>query len=132
MAKRTRAVKETAKEPQLKAMKSKEAEVAVSNKGLTKLRKIGGGSFLLPNKIVKPNEEFYYDINKIPKAFMDLFEVLEPQVDEPAKPVVVSTYEKVANEEDGTFSVINKETGKAINEEPLTEEQADTLIEGLN
>ena len=115
----------------------------------------GKGSFRLRSgKIIKPNQVFDAKEIEIPPAFKDLVEKVDPEEVsltpvQPVKSTEVrrkstkgkkaplqeieakeSEFEAV-EEEDGTFSVCLKSTQKAINEKPLTKEEAFQLVEDL-
>jgi len=125
--------------------------------GEKKWRKIGGGSIHLPNKIIKPGEILWLDIEKIPEAFRDLFELVEEpmkkefkKIEEEVKDIVDRkakekeivknedvTYKIVKNEESSTSSAILynivDSNGNVLNKRALTQEEANTtLAEILN
>lgn len=120
--------------PEIVAVPEPKIETVV----LTKFRKIGGGSLPLKDKIVKPNEIFYYDKKLIPAAFLDLLEVIEekevPVVPAaPVKPKPAFTMQEVPNEANPDvllYNVVNP-TGKVINETPLNVEEAIELKNAL-
>jgi hypothetical protein len=102
----------------------------------SKLRKLGGGSIILDRKMIKPNQVFYYNLSDIPTAFRDMFEVIK----EGSRDTVIASaqtkvnkvkFEKKVNA-DNTYSVVNKVTGKTINSETLSENEADTIVKNLN
>ena len=99
-------------------------------------RKIGGGSFRLRGKIIKPNEKFKASSSEIPKAFRNVIIPLEeiPKNSQPSKVIVqgkLPTYTLKPKERDGWFNIVN-EQGKAINEKPLKENDAVQLLNDLN
>jgi hypothetical protein len=99
-------------------------------------RKIGGGSFRIHGKIIKPNEKFKAASSEIPKAFRNVVIPLEniPEVSQPSKAVVpgkIPIYQLKQKERAGWFDIVN-EHGKAINEKPLKEEDAVQLLNDLS
>jgi len=97
---------------------------------LTTFKKLGGGCLYLPNRIIKPNQVFTYDINQIPKSFLGSLQIMEEQRDTPAKVKVAAKY-FLKEVEEGKWNVVNK-AGKPINEEPLTEKDAQELKNALD
>jgi len=121
--------------------------------GEKKWRKIGGGSLHLPNKIIKPGETLWLDIEKIPEAFRDLFELIEEPVKKEFEKIEKDitgkkdqgkvtqkedvTYKIVKNEESSTSSTILYDIvdskGNVLNKQALPEDEANsTLAEILN
>lgn len=98
---------------------------------MCQFRKIGGGSFLLgKNKIVKPGERFWYPKDDIPSAFKNTLEVLQefnPQV----MPEEMKPKFELEGEKDEWF-VVNKASGKAINDSAFNKKDAEKLLEKLN
>lgn len=104
-------------------------------------RKLGGGALHLNNRIIKPGQVFVASPEEIPKAFLDLVECLdrenvptaqivkEAKMQEVSKPENI--YEIVPIEGEETFNVVNTVSGKPINEEPLTSEEAEELKTAL-
>jgi hypothetical protein len=96
-------------------------------------KKIGGGSFYLGNRIIKPGQVFKAALKDIPPQFRDvcipvdgLPEVVGKQI-KGSKPV----FTKVPNaEEEDMFDVVNAK-GKRINDVALSEERADQLIKDM-
>jgi len=93
-------------------------------------RKTGGGSLYWGNKIIKPNERFLADPKDLPIAFMDTLECLEVEKEkavvegrktEQDLPEVIYTLKKIK----GTNMYnLKDDSGKVLNEEPLTKEAA--------
>ena len=109
-------------------------------KGMTRYKKLGGGSFLLTiegkQKIIKPNQEFDCFPEDIPVNFLDrvipLSEVIKtagelepPSTDPPAK---LEYFVKLRSP--GYYDVVDKE-GKVQNTKALREDKAKELIESL-
>jgi hypothetical protein len=98
-------------------------------------RKVGGGSFRLRGKIIKPNEKFKAAPHEIPKAFRNVVLPLEalPEAVTITKIVAqgkIPTYQLKARERAGWFDIVN-EQGKPMNEKPLKEEDAVQLLNDL-
>jgi len=107
-----------------------------------KWKKIGGGSFRLNGKIIKPGQTFKAAENEIPEAFRDLIILAEDapvgigkrptprKVKAPEiKPVEV-TYLVKPRETVGWFDVVDS-NGKALNEKALRKEIAEKLVRDL-
>ena len=111
-------------------------------------RKIGGGSLrYIRGKIIKPNEVFIARPDEIPLAFRKQVVALEdipeiPKVDIiPVQPFVARRKESSEMEEgayetkarsQGWWDVMNKASGKVINEKGLREGAAKELVAELN
>jgi len=111
-------------------------------------RKIGGGSLrYIRGKIIKPNEVFTAKPEEIPLAFRKQVVALEdiPEISKvdivPVKPFVVRRKEPSEMEEgayetkarsQGWWDVVNKASGKVINEKGLRENTAKELVAELN
>lgn len=116
-------------------------------------RKIGGGSARLRlegrRKIIKPSERFWAYPEDIPEAFKDTIVLLDGQTAPKAEaPVTVDKIFKVAvrpktagdadpgktkkGKKRKWYNVINKDTKKVMNPEPLTETKAKKLADSLN
>ena len=113
-------------------------------------RKIGGGSLrYIRGKIIKPNEVFIAKPEEIPRIFRkqvvaleDIQEALDIDADiAPVKPFVARRKES-SEMEDGAYetkarsrgwwNVVNKASGKVINEKGLREDAAKELVAELN
>ena len=98
--------------------------------GTIRWQKIGGGSFRLGNRIIKPNQKFSATEDEIPQAFRDvvirLGNVPAAVVTPPIK-AVDSSYTKARTK--GGW-VVNS-SGKVLNEKALKKEVAEKLIEDL-
>lgn len=120
--------------------RTKGANAQTGNEGKSRWKKIGGGSFRLPGKIIKPNEIFYAYPNEIPKGFRDVVIPLDKDIkwDEPTKPDVVIVPPVVnvpsfsAKKRDGSqwYDIFDAQ-GKKLNEKGLTKEKAEAFIEDL-
>ena len=102
-------------------------------------QKVGGGSFRMGGKIIKPNQKFRAWPNEIPKAFRDLVKPLGGVVtwDDPKvkgdKPIMGKKPEYVLVPDGNSktlFNIVNKE-GKNLNEKPLERVVAEKLLEDL-
>ncbi len=92
-------------------------------------KKISGGSLVIGNRIIKPNEEFLARPDEIPKNFLDCIKPLEDLPED--KPVKSSTAYEIRSLGNGNlngYSVCNKATGKCMSEVALTKAQADQLL----
>lgn len=134
-------------EKKRKRERVKEFAYPVSNEKyeLKRWRKIGGGHLRFGGHIVKPNEVFWAAEEDLPKAFMDLFEPLSiekvqntppkrtrTKADEkPKQEVKEPEFEIVKNEDGKTYNIVNAETKKVINENPLTKKEADKLLKEI-
>jgi len=100
-------------------------------------KKIGGGTMRWNNRIIKPGEKFVANPDELPKAFMPSLQCLEPEKlknwsaiveKETQTPEVLYKLKKL---KDGTYNIVNEQK-KAINEEPLTLEEAEEMLTALN
>ena len=99
-----------------------------------RMKKIGGGGLHLHNRIIKPGQVFIGRIEEIPKVFMNTILVME-QVSGPVKkgvqfskaPKPIYTKQITKN---GLFNIVDK-NGKILNEQPMTEKDADDTIRKL-
>ena len=110
--------------------------------GLKRWRKLGGGSFYLKGRIIKPNQVFQAELADIPKGFRDVVvlvdskagkavgEVLQDFLDIPDVPVaeVVFTLKKKG----GAYYNVEDADGKVMNEKGLRKEDAEALIKSLS
>lgn len=134
-------------------MKKNKVKVDIP-KGMVCFKKIGGGSFSFPNRIIKPNQKFWAFPNSVPDAFKD--QVQEVEADKTAvilsgvgsAPIAVKEEEVVetkfevvsAVNEDGEplrkgkklLYIVADLTGKVISEEPMLKGKANKLAETLN
>lgn len=98
--------------------------------GKVRFRKIGGGSFVLGKRRVKPNETFFAFPHEIPKEFRDVIIPLEEIPEETAKGKVVSVKPEYRLQRRGTttwYDVVN-ENDKVMNEKALHRNDALDLI----
>ena len=92
-------------------------------------RKVGKGSFRWKNQIIKPNQVFEAYRHEIPKAFFDSLEELEPEVKGEALPEIKkTTFTIVPN---GEYWDIVDSAGRVLNENPLEEEEAESILKEL-
>jgi hypothetical protein len=97
-------------------------------------QKVGGGSFRLPNRIIKPGEKFRAHPDEIPKEHRDVVLPLEgiPETGD-ARPVnVVKSEYKLQSRGDSKlwYDVVDK-NGKVLNEKGMKKETAEKLIQDL-
>lgn len=85
---------------------------------------------LLNGRKVKPNEVFEAYPEDIPVAFKDMFTLLEGDATIVERVQVEPSKFKLGTREDGLFDVVD-ESGKAINDEPLEEVDAQRLLIAL-
>jgi len=123
---------------------------------LIKWKKIGGGTFRMKDgRIIKPNQVFEAYESDIPQAFRKFVVPLDPLPKEEVKvednfeikPAEGKKEEDMEKELDikedeelevemvhrggGWYDVINKKSGKKINEKPLKKTDAEILLETL-
>jgi len=111
-------------------------------------KKVGGGSFRIGNRIIKPGQTFLAFPHEIPKAFRDvvialdggaIFEEDKKKKKETVKPSDVKKPTFVVEKRKGSqwWDVFNvqkvegKEVKKKINDKGLPKEKADALKEDL-
>lgn len=100
-------------------------------------RKIGGGSFRFGNRIIKPNQTFYAYEEEIPMAFRQCIirvssvNAKEIESKGELKKVELLFSRQSIPDNPGFYNVVNS-VKRAINKEPLTEEQAIALTSSLN
>lgn len=95
-----------------------------------KWKKIGGGSFILNNRFIKPGQIFSASLEEIPAAFRD---VIVPMEDLPADRLLSATslnYKMEEIEGEGTFNIVDIH-GKVLNEAPLEYEEATNFLKAL-
>jgi hypothetical protein len=96
-------------------------------------KKIGGGSFRLGKRIIKPNEVFLSVASAIPDAFRSVVIPLEdiPEVKEVLldAPPAIYTVQPKGNSKTW-FDVVDAQ-GKVVNEKGLTKEKAEGLVKEL-
>ena len=103
--------------------------VEVTTETMLKVKKLNGGALYLPKKILKPNETAWVKESDIPAAFMDSIQIIEKKEGK-VVPVKKKIY-AVEEQGDGTFSVVNTETKKAISKD-LEAEEASSIAASLN
>lgn len=97
-------------------------------------RKLGRGSFRMPNRIIKPGEIFEAPASAIPKAFRDVIVPVDDIPEEVLSPKVtgrVPVYKPVKREDSNWWDVVD-ENGKVISEKALTKKQAEELVTSLS
>lgn len=92
-------------------------------------RKIGGGSFILNNRFIKPGQVFTAKASEIPFAFRDLVIPLDklpdPDVNLLIKKQVNYVITPVADTD--TYNIVDKQ-GKILNEAPMSKEEAESFL----
>jgi hypothetical protein len=112
--------------------------------GKPKWRKIGGGSLRIGNRIIKPGQTFEANSEEISPAFRNMVIPVSgdavfksvvkefPKEDVPVKDVIKTEFEMVPHGKSlFLFDVVNKETGKPVNEKSLKKDVAETLLADL-
>lgn len=113
----------------------KQTEVVDSPK--KRFKKIGGGFFRLSTgRIIKPNEIFSVEPEKIPVAFRDTVVCLDGDYYKTPEPKPEDLPEKeevfeIKHVGGGRYNVLNS-VGKILNEGKVTKEQATAMIEELS
>jgi len=111
--------------------------------GMIRWKKIGGGSFHMGNRIIKPNQVFTARVEDIPASFRDVVIPLDSIPVVPEVPIVITKTEyllKPRGKSKTLFDVVTKigvdddgnDIFKAINEKVLTKEIAQNLITDLS
>lgn len=108
-----------------------------------RFKKIGGGSFRLGNRIIKPGQVFMAFPSEIPKGFRDVVVAIDTNFKFEAKPVtketpppapVIVTPPKYSIQPRGKslylFDVVDAQ-GKVLNEKALKKEIAEKFVEDL-
>jgi hypothetical protein len=97
-------------------------------------KKVGGGSFRLGKRIIKPNEKFYAEEHEIPKAFRDVIIPLDgeptPKIDIKKVKEQKHKYKMEETNRKGYVHIVDN-NGKQISEKPIKEEEAEKLITDL-
>ena len=120
----------------MKRVRSKEVIISPPNEDCVLIRweKVGGGSFLIQNRWIKPREKFWAAREDIPDAFINSLRPLSdvPDVPEDKKPenLKIDLEFKIEPRGKGWFDVIN-EQGKKMNEKSLRIEDAEELLKSL-
>lgn len=130
-------VEEKVEVKEAEPVKEEKIEIPKANPNepaMFRMKKIGGGGLHLHNRIIKPGQVFIGRIEEIPKVFMNTILVME-QVSGPVKKGVQFSkapkpiYTKQITK-DGLFNIVDK-NGKVLNEQPMTEKDADDTIRKL-
>lgn len=88
-----------------------------------------GGTFRMANgKIIKRNQVFLATPDEVPVPFRDVVKAVDP-IPEPELVPAVSGY-KLSEVSEGWFNIVDV-NGKPLNENPLNEEDARTLLDQL-
>ncbi len=112
------------------------AEVKTPLQLAPRWRKIGGGSFRMPNRIIKPGQIFRAWPDEIPKAFRDVCQPVDGDVifefDKKGKTPIPGLKAKFTLFPKGNdlFDVVNAQ-GKVLNDSPLPKSVAEGLIRDL-
>ena len=98
-------------------------------------KKTGGGSFRLPNRIIKPNQVFKAYEEEIPESFRDVVIPLDDVVEQVSEKEDASTPQvtdfKVVHRA-GKWYDIESASGKKLNEKALSKEDAEKFIADLS
>ena len=130
-------VEEKVEVKEAEPVKEEKIEIPKANTNepaMYRMKKIGGGGLHLHNRIIKPGQVFIGRIEEIPKVFMNTILVME-QVSGPVKkgvqfsksPKPIYTKQITKN---GLYNIVDK-NGKILNEQPMTEKDADDTIRKL-
>jgi hypothetical protein len=102
--------------------------------GSIRWKKVGGGSFKLGNRLIKPGQIFIARPEEIPLAFRDVVvaqDAIREHTPEPI-PVVKSKYTVKPHGQSKTwFDVVNNTTGKVLNEKGIKKDVAEQLKQDL-
>jgi len=93
-------------------------------------KKVGGSTFILNNRMIKPGQVFHAKVSEIPKAFRDLIipvDELPVEIDELALADDASYSLKQNGDK---WDILNRQ-GKKMNEVPLSRDEALMLIKQL-
>lgn len=97
-------------------------------------RKVGGGSFRMGDTVVNSGEVLVAAKEEIPPAFRMSFVPLEEIPVEEEERILSPVYVVVPSERrpgGGWFEVLEKTSGKIMNENPLRKKKAEALVEEL-
>jgi len=105
--------------------------------GKIQWRKLGGGSFKLGSKIIKPNQVFLARPEEIPSAFRDTVVPTDGSTEIPKKEEILPKVEsatkfEVRERAIGWYDVINAVTEQVMNESALRHGEAVELKESLS
>jgi len=111
---------------------------------LKRFKKIGGGSFILKGKMIKPGQVFLADPNDIPVAFRDTVLAVDGNVNfdkhlvtkaSPPPPgpkdVKKAVYEARQRTGSQWWDIYREGEEKPINEKGMTKEKAEAMIQSL-
>lgn len=111
-------------------------KVRIEEDGQIKWKKLGGGSFKLRNRFIKPGETFLARPDEIPQGVRDVVVPLQALPATASAVQVKRTKKSVwevqpRGKSKSQFDVVN-EAGKKMNEDVLTKEKAELLANDLN
>ena len=109
-------------------------EVVAGGEPIYRWKKLGGGSFRMPNRIIKPGEIFEAPMSAIPEGFRDVIVPLDsiPEGVAP-RPVISKTTEySIVKREKGNWYDVTDDKGKQINEKALSKVDAEKLVDSLS
>lgn len=114
-------------------------DIVANASPLLRWKKVGGGSLRWKNHIIKPGQVFLASVEELPKSFLNSLECIDNIQEIKSEAIAQGTNEElyiivsVGPEEvdNELFNVVNIATDKAINETPLTLEQAKELKTAL-
>ena len=106
--------------------------------GKPRWRKLGGGSFRLNNRVIKPNQVFRASPEDIPEAFRDVVVCLDDLPADELEHAIEQTaeafsggYQIRARGVGGWCDIVDAQ-GKIVNEQALRREDAENLLRELN
>jgi len=123
-------------------MERTKTNIAKPEEGKVLWKKIGGGSFMLGNRIIKPGQTFWAFPHEIPKSFRDVvissdpnavFEAEAKKDKEVVKSSEVKKLEfKIQPRKNSKlwYDIVDSE-GKILNEKALKKEAAEKLVKDL-
>ena len=99
-------------------------------------RKMGGGSFHLKGRIIKPNQVFTAELSEIPKGFRDVIVPLDGKSVEQVEQEVVADVPVTElvftlKKKGGAYYNVEDANGKVMNEKGLVKDDAEALIKSL-
>jgi hypothetical protein len=98
--------------------------------GVIRWKKVGGGSFKLNNRYIKPGQVFLARPEEIPTAFRDLVVPQDEIKEKPPEVIEVAKSEytvQLRGKSNSWFDVVRTSDGKVLNEKGLKKEVAEQL-----
>lgn len=108
-------------------------DIGILEEPTLRWKKTGGGTFRMPNRIIKPNEVFEAKPSEIPMGFRHIIIPLDEIPAEALAPKVIGkTMEySIVKREKGSWYDVVTEGGKKLNEKALTKDDAEKMVEDL-